>query len=247
MNEPLIGITTRVIEASGLGAVPKGIDGAHLWGVFADYCESVSAAGGVPVMLPRSVDPTLIVTRLDGLLLSGGEDVDPSRYGMEPVPQSTHHDQARDEFEFQLVAAAIECGVPILAICRGCQVVNVARGGTLIQHLPTIDGLSHAETDEHRSKRRHPVAVVAGSILELALGPDVDAEGNTAVNSYHHQAIDEPGVGLRIVARAPDGTVEAVESAEQRVLAVQWHPEMHAGVDPIFKWLIAESTKGRTA
>ena len=247
MNEPLIGITTRVIEASGLGAVPKGIDGAHLWGVFADYCESVSAAGGVPVMLPRSVDPTVIVTRLDGLLLSGGEDVDPSRFGMEPVPQSTHHDLARDEFEFQLVAAAIERGVPILAICRGCQVVNVARGGTLIQHLPTIDGLSHAETDEHRSKRRHPVAITPGSMLESALGPEVDVAGNATVNSYHHQAIDEPGGGLHIVARAPDGTVEAVESVAERVLAVQWHPEMHEGVDPIFNWLISESIKGRTA
>ena len=247
MNEPLIGITTRVIEASGLGAVPKGIDGAHLWGVFADYCEAVSAAGGVPVMLPRSVDPTLIVTRLDGLLLSGGEDVDPIRYGMEPVPQSTHHDQARDEFEFQLVAAAIECGVPILAICRGCQVVNVARGGTLIQHLAEVDGFSHAETDEHRSMRRHSVEVATESMLRAALGTDVDSDGNAAVNSYHHQAIAEPGRGLRIVAWAPDGTVEAVESAEQRVLAVQWHPEMHAGVDPIFKWLIAESTKRRTA
>ena len=244
MRAPLIGITTRVIEASGLGVVPKGIDGAHLWGVFADYCEAVSGAGGIPVMIPRSVNPRDMVTRLDGLLLSGGEDVDPYRYNMEPVPESTQHDREREEFEFGLVSAAIESGIPILAICRGCQVVNVARGGTLIQHLPEVDGFSHADTQEHRSTRRHNVAVAAESMLRVALGADVDSEGIAAVNSYHHQAIDEPGNGLRIVAWAPDGTIEAVESTEDKVLAVQWHPEMHAGVDPIFNWLISESKNG---
>ena len=106
MRAPLIGITTRVIEASGLGVVPKGIDGAHLWGVFADYCEAVSGAGGIPVMIPRSVNPRDMVTRLDGLLLSGGEDVDPYRYNMEPVPESTQHDRERDDFEFGLVCRA---------------------------------------------------------------------------------------------------------------------------------------------
>lgn len=244
MTAPLIGITTRVIEASGLGTVPKGIDDAHLWGVFADYCEAVSGAGGIPVMIPRSVNPADIVTRLDGLLLSGGEDVEPRRYHLEPVPESTQHDPKRDEFEFGLVSAAIEIRIPILAICRGCQVVNVVRGGTLIQHLPEVDGFSHFETDEHRSARRHQVAVAEESMLRVALGTEVDNEGNVAVNSYHHQAIDEPGDGLRIVAWAPDGTIEAVESTQDRVLAVQWHPEMHAGVDPIFNWLISESTIG---
>ncbi|MDA3021550.1 MAG: gamma-glutamyl-gamma-aminobutyrate hydrolase family protein [Actinomycetota bacterium] len=247
MTAPLIGITTRVIEASSLGAIPKGIYGAHLWGVFADYCEAVSSSGGIPVMIPRSVNPGDIVAHLDGLLLSGGEDVDPNRYNMEPVPESTQHDPERDEFEFGLVSAAIESRIPILAICRGCQVVNVARGGTLIQHLPEVDGFSHAETQEHRSARRHSVAVAAESMLRAALGADVDNEGNAAVNSYHHQAIDEPGNGLRIVAWAPDGTIEAVESAQDRVLAVQWHPEMHSGVDPIFNWLISESTNGSSS
>ena len=247
MKAPLIGITTRVIEASGLGAIPKGIAGAHLYGAFADYCEAVSGAGGVPVMIPRSVNPGDIVKYLDGLLLSGGEDVDPHRYNMQPVPESTRHDPERDEFEFGLVSTAIEYGIPILAICRGCQVVNVARGGTLVQHLSEVDGFSHFETDEHRSVRRHSVAVAADSMLKVALGTDVDAEGNVAVNSYHHQAIADPGNGLRIVAWAPDGTVEAVESTQDRVLAVQWHPEMHVGVDPIFNWLISEATKWSTS
>ena len=155
----------------------------------------MSGAGGLSVLIPRSVDPRVIVTHLAGVLLSGGEDVDPHRYNMDAVPESTQHDPERDEFEFGLVPAAIECGIPILATCRGYQVANVARGGTLIQHLPEANGFSHSETQEHRSARRHSVAIAAKSMLKAALGADVDAGGNASVNSYQHQAIDERGVG----------------------------------------------------
>jgi putative glutamine amidotransferase len=230
MNQPLIGITTRRIPAHALGEVPAGVVDAPLWGVFAEYCESVSSAGGLPVMLARSSDVTELVGRLDGLVLSGGEDVEPHRYGALVDAHSGTHDPARDEFEIDLARAALDAGIPILAICRGCQVLNVAIGGTLESHV-TDEFVDHAMTQEHRSVHRHSIEVLPGSILATT--------GVTAVNSYHHQAVQMPGIGARIVATAPDGTVEAFEIPDKPVLAVQWHPEMHSGTDPLFHWLIS--------
>ena len=242
MVRPLIGITTRVISVAGLGKVPAGIEGAVLWGVFSDYCESVSAAGGTPVMLARSSDPREIISHLDGLVLSGGEDVHPSRYGQQPEATAGAHDLARDEFELDLALEALNQRVPILAICRGCQLINVALGGTLVQDLPPVDGFSHADAEEYRGNHRHLIEVAPGSLLGEVLAHELDGSCRVGVNSYHHQAIDTTGVGLLVTARAPDGTIEAVESTDGFVLAVQWHPEMYEGVDPVFTWLINEAT-----
>lgn len=237
MNAPLVGVTTRRISPHALGEVPAGVADAPLWGVFAEYCEAVSEAGGIPVMLARSSDPAAVVERLDALVLSGGEDVEPRRYGGQPDEHSGTHDPERDDFELALARAAVAAGIPVLAICRGCQVLNVALGGTLESHVSDRD-VDHAMTQEHRSVRRHAIRVLTDSTLAAALGGDVAETGTADVNSYHHQAVLEPGTGARIVAWAPDGTVEAFEVDDRPVLAVQWHPEMHAGTDPLFHWLI---------
>lgn len=238
MRNPLIGITTRRLPASALGAVPAGVVDVPIEGVFVDYAESVSGAGGIPVTIPRSIDAAALVDRLDGLLLSGGEDVHPSRYGAEPGPNATQHDPGRDAFEIALIHAALDMSLPILAICRGVQILNVALGGTLVPHLGIRDGFDHSTTDEPRGTRRHGIVIEPGCLLASALGNEISQDNRARVNSFHHQAIDAPGTGLTTVARADDGTIEAVEDAGRGILGVQWHPEMHDGIDPLFTWFI---------
>lgn len=238
MSAPLIGITTRHLPASALGAVPAGIADVPIEGVFADYSDSVAEAGGIPVLISRAADVAALVARLDGLVLSGGEDVEPERYGATLGPHATRLDPDRDAFELDLIHAALDVGLPVLAICRGVQILNVALGGTLVEHLEPGDGFDHSITDGDRSTRRHSVSIEPGCMLAAALSDEINEDGAAQVNSYHHQAIDSPGAGLTIVARAHDGTVEAVEDPGRGILGVQWHPEMHSGVDPIFRWFI---------
>ena len=236
----MVGITTRRFPAEVLGAlgkVPAGVMDLPLEAVFSDYSDSIAGAGGVPVLIPRAANPEHLVSRIDALVLSGGEDVEPQRYGSQAGPHATRHDPERDAFEVALIEAAIAAGIPILAICRGVQILNVALGGTLVHHLEPHDGLDHSMTDEHRTMRRHEVEVVEGCLLADALSGEL-VDGRIAVNSYHHQAVESPGRELTVVARATDGTIEAVENAARSVLGVQWHPEMHEGIDPIFRWLI---------
>jgi putative glutamine amidotransferase len=242
---PLIGITTRRLPASALGAVPAGVVDAPIDGVFADYSESVAGAGGQPMLIPRAADPRILVALLDGLVLSGGEDVEPHRYGSAPDEFATRHDPQRDDFECSLIEAALAEEIPVLAICRGVQILNVALGGTLVGHLPPVDGFDHSTTEEHRSSRRHEVTVQTGCMLASVLAEHLDQGGRINVNSYHHQAVSSPGVGLAVVAHAFDGTVEAVEDPARRVLGVQWHPEMHSGIDPVFIWLIQQAREGK--
>jgi putative glutamine amidotransferase len=245
VTAPLVGVTTRRLPATALGAVPAGVVDAPIEGVFADYAESIAGAGGVPVLIPRSADVTALIDRLDGLVLSGGEDVEPGRYGAVPGPHATRHDPDRDAFEAALIDAALLAGRPILAICRGVQILNVALGGTLVEHLEVSDGLNHAATDEHRTARRHQVAVEPGCMLAAALAGQLSDERTLGVNSYHHQAIRIPGAGLSVVAHAADGTIEAVEDRGRRIIGLQWHPEMHAGVDPVFTWFIQHIVEGK--
>lgn len=240
MTAPLVGITTRRLPATALGAVPAGVVDAPIEGVFADYSESVAGAGGIPVLIARSVDVDALVARLDGLVLSGGEDVEPVRYGAPTGPYATSHDPGRDEFEIGLIKAAVGAGLPILAICRGVQVLNVALGGTLVEHLDSSDGFDHSTTDEHRSTRRHHVSVAPDCMLAHALATQIHDGDRVLVNSYHHQAVSVPAPGLTAVAYAHDGTIEAVEDRDRRLLGVQWHPEMHAGIDPVFTWFIQQ-------
>jgi putative glutamine amidotransferase len=192
----------------------------------ANYAEQVAAAGGIPVLLPPLPGVAAAAGRIDGLLLTGGGDVDPGRYGAQPHPRTGRVSVLRDAAELELLDAATAARLPVLGVCRGLQLVNVARGGTLCQHLS--NGAGHAPAPGTFGS--HPVRVAAGTRLAGILGADGDA---VDVPTAHHQAVDRLGEGLVATAWAEDGVVEAVEASAARdpfLLAVQWHPE--AGTDP---------------
>lgn len=238
---PLIGISTETADVTRYW----GTEAHHV--IDAHYAAAVRAAGALPVLLPVG-DPAEAATlcqRIDGLLLTGGNDVDPACYGQaaQPVPTGGDHDPSRDRFELALARQAIESGLPTLAICRGLQVVNVACGGTLIQHLDDHpDTPSEPGGDDTVS---HAITMEAGSRL-AARHPSLQL-----VNSYHHQAVDRPGSGVQVVARAEDGVVEAIEvDGADQLVAVQWHPEVLLGLPEhlaLFEWLaaMAAATAGR--
>jgi putative glutamine amidotransferase len=190
-----------------------------------DYVRSVEQASAVPVVLPP-VSPgavAALLERLDGVLLTGGVDVDPAHYGQEPHPKLGRVNRRRDDFELALVREALRRDLPVLAICRGQQVLNVASGGTLIQDIPSLveGGVDH-DGRGPRHRRAHRVEVTASSRLRAILGQDA-----IDVNSIHHQAVGRVGDGLVVSARCPeDGVVEGLERPASRfVVAVQWHPE----------------------
>ena len=200
---------------------------------FRDYARRVAEAGGLPVLLSLDTDPAQVVERLDGIVLPGGTDVDPARYGAEPAEGLMEPEQTRDAQELALLDAAAAAGVPVLGICRGLQVVNVWRGGTLHQHVP-----AHGCFHEPPDKLQHEVTIAPGSTLAGVYGPSV------MVNSLHHQTVDRLGEGLEITAEAPDGTVEGLECTDAPVVAVQWHPELMPEPDPIFDWFITRTRAG---
>ncbi|GIW14428.1 MAG: hypothetical protein KatS3mg063_0281 [Tepidiforma sp.] len=191
------------------------------------YVRALEAAG-LAVEVVRPGRPLPPVRHAAGLVLAGGTDIDPARYGEPPHPAAYPPEPARDALERDLVAAADAAGMPLLAICRGLQLLNVARGGGLIQHLPDLVGHgNHADAPPPGEKHRpaHTVAVETDGPLRALLGA-----GPFEVNSRHHQAADPAriGRGLRIAARADDGVIEALEPdapGERFLLAVQWHPE----------------------
>jgi putative glutamine amidotransferase len=210
-GRPLIGVSTY-------------LEARARWGVWeleaallpAGYPRLVQRAGGLAAMLPPDAPEhaAATVARLDGLVIAGGPDVEPDRYGAERDPRTGPPASVRDAWELALVDAAFSAGVPLLGICRGMQLLNVALGGTLVQH---IDG--HAEVPGVFG--RHPVNPVPGTSYA-----DVVPE-ETSVPTFHHQAVDRLGAGLVASAHAPDGTVEAVElPGPSWVVGVQWHPEM---------------------
>lgn len=222
VRRPIIGIATALERASY--GVWQGGECALLQFI---YIESIQNAGGMALMLPP--DPALvenpdeILDRIDALVLAGGCDVDPAHYGQEQHPETTGLVPPRDAFEFALLERAIERDIPTLCICRGMQVLNVVRGGTLIQHLPDV--LKH---DEHRRNigtfdgNEHDVQLVPGSLAAQAAGSEL-----TMTKSHHHQGIDELGEGLVVTGRSTeDDLAEAVELPDSTfVLGVQWHPE----------------------
>jgi putative glutamine amidotransferase len=218
---PLIGITTK----------GRGDDGRVK--LNARYVDAVRRAGGVPLLLPPGErELALLLETLDGLILTGGGDVDPALYGGRM--HSTIHDvdAERDASELALARAADESRLPTLGICRGAQVLNVALGGTLVEHLPEEVGetLTHAPrpgagADDYE---HHEVAVAPGSKLAATL------DGDTCLTaSWHHQAVRQVAPGLKVVAKAADGTIEAFEKRDHPwLVAVQWHPEATAAGDP---------------
>jgi putative glutamine amidotransferase len=185
------------------------------------YVKAVRKAGGTPVLLPLidAADAETFLGAVDGVLLTGGDDVDPASYGHERAPETVKTDPARDELELSLAHAVVERDHPTLAICRGCQVLNVALGGTLTQHVE--DHFDLARYNEGV----HAVKLVDGTTLVRWL-PDV-VGGVLEVNSLHHQSLDVLGNAARVAAAAADGTVEAVEvDGAANVVGVQWHPEL---------------------
>jgi putative glutamine amidotransferase len=211
------------------------------------YVSAVIRAGGLPFVLPV-LDPeeaSSVLVCLDGILFSGGGDVDPARYAGTSSPTAQGIEPERDAYEIALARAAVDAGLPMLGICRGCQVLNVALGGTLVQHLPDVTDQQHC-AKEQWAEAVHTIRVLPDSRLRTVVGLDV-----VGVNSLHHQAIDAAGGGLHAVAWAEDGTIEAVEGLGlNRVLAVQWHPELlladssHAS---LFDWLVEEAGRPASA
>lgn len=189
------------------------------------YTDSLAAVGLIPLILPPidAVAAAASLSGVAGLVLTGGEDVDPRRFGQEPHPETGAPHAARDAYEIALAAAAAERRIPTLGICRGAQVINVALGGTLIQDIPSqrSSGIDHDPKDK-REERTHDVVIEPDSRLA-----DIVGATRIGTNSSHHQAVDEPGSGLRITAKCTDGIVEAVESTDPAwwMVAVQWHPE----------------------
>ena len=235
MARPLIGITTYVTPAK--------------WGAWeleaalipVDYVRAVERAGGRALLVPPSedgVEETL--QALDGLLFSGGSDLDPDLYDQERHDETSGVHEQRDRAELALLEAALQRDMPVLAICRGSQVLNVARGGDLVQHLPDVVG---DEKHKHTpgSYADHDVTVEDGTRLASLLGD------RAPVKSHHHQGIGRIGEGLRIAAHAEDGTVEAVEDPGRRfAVGVLWHPE--AGDDArLFEELVREAEHYRAA
>jgi putative glutamine amidotransferase len=210
---PLIGISTYREQARwGFWDVPAVL-------LPASYADAVSLAGGEPVLLPTGAVSADVVARLDGLVLAGGADVDPARYGEEPGPHTTATRPDRDASEVAVLQAALDRDLPLLAICRGMQLLNVVLGGTLLQHLPAVAG-----TEPHQlglglyAERK--VRMAPGTALDALIGP------TATVNCHHHQALDRIASALTPSAWADDGVVEGVEAEDRRFcLAVQWHPE----------------------
>jgi putative glutamine amidotransferase len=193
----------------------------------ADYVESIRRAGAEVVELAHDEAPDAVVGRVDGLLLTGGGDVDPALYGADAHPSFVAAEPGRDAYEIALVRAALAADLPVLAICRGMQVLNVACGGDLVQDIPTeVNGaLSHA-VNEPRYALAHEVWATPTSRFAALMKDELEDGESCQVNSRHHQAVRHAGDGLEVVATAPDGVIEALERPASRFcLAVQWHPE----------------------
>ena len=230
---PLIGLPGRRKRASEVTGIPAALDACELDLYFADYARGVMEAGGIPVHLPLDIDIAAVSERLDGLVLPGGTDIDPIRYGAEPHPELLIPEQERDDLEFGLLSAALDADIPVLGICRGIQVINVHQGGTLHQHVP-----EHGRFDLPVDATNHQVSFVEGSILGELYGPSFE------VNSLHHQTVADLGRDLTITAKSDDGTIEGLEMGDL-VVAVQWHPEMMPTrpTDPIFSWLVERARR----
>ena len=226
MKKPTIGISTSIIVDNG-GMFP----GYHRSYVNRDYVNSVIAAGGVPIMIPMTEDKEVVEQTLslcDGLILSGGHDVYPLNYGQEPHKSLGEVFPERDEFDYLLYNLAKEMDIPILGICRGTQIIATAEGGTLYQDLSLIDGALKHSQGHSPAMPSHHITINKDSKLYGIIG-----EERIAVNSHHHQTVNNPGDDMVITATADDGVVEAIEHKTAKfIVAVQWHPEMmHASDD----------------
>ncbi|MEQ8197566.1 MAG: gamma-glutamyl-gamma-aminobutyrate hydrolase family protein [Clostridiaceae bacterium] len=240
MKKPLIGIVGNML----LNECTK-LPGYEKVYINDDYVQAVHMAGGAPVILPLVSDVNTVIRQLemlDGIVISGGYDVNPLIYGEEPTEKQESICPERDNYDLKIIQMALKLNKPILGICRGLQIINVALGGNLYQDLSQNDDCYI----KHRQKFKpdvggHTVEVVKDTRIHKILGDSI------LVNSIHHQAIKELAPGFMVAAKAKDGTIEAIEKEDGFVMAVQWHPEMMASKHPkmleIFKLLVKESIK----
>lgn len=235
MNQPVVGITASALTVeSGPGL------GGEKFFAGKGYIDAVGRAGGCPVILPFGGGAGVAGRHLvvaDAILLSGGGDVDPWLYGEEPRPGLGRVCPERDEYEIALVRLACELGKPVLGICRGMQVINVALGGTLHQDVRCLAGALQHFQEAGGQVAGHSVQIKAGSLLHRLVGGDT-----LRTNSFHNQAVKALAAGLTACARSADGVLEALEGQTVPLLAVQWHPEGMCGRHPVmlelFRWLV---------
>ena len=241
--QPPIGITGRRYRLELLGTDSRYGDRCAD-SYMSDFASRIAQAGGLPVYLSYDTDPTAICQWLSGVIITGGQDMHPACWGgdtsvvrgVDPRADPMVHDIERDEYEIALARAALARGIPVLGVCRGMQVLNVALGGTLVADLPP-------SAVEHLSTESAPTDGAADHVVTFEPG-SIAAElfGQRAVtNSWHHQAVDRCGAGLVVTGRTSDGVVEAVELPGAPVLGVQWHPEWMARADPAMTWIVEES------
>lgn len=230
---PLVAITTYPADEGGRVSLPR------------EYVDALRRARAAVVLVPPGDDGAEVLDRCDGVVLSGGGDVAPCAYGAGDHEHVYGTDHERDRSELGLARRVLDRGVPLLAICRGLQVLNVALGGTLHRHLPDVVGDAVAHRAPPREPVPHPVTVEDGALVAQLMGAT-----QVTPMSWHHQAIDEPGRGVRPVAWAPDGVVEAIEvEGHPWLAAVQWHPELTAATDTtqqaLFDGFVAAARGGR--
>ena len=228
-ERPLIGVTTSEIRRKdAVKRTPQGEPAQVELALGVEYVRAIELAGGLPVVLPALDEENVpeLLGQLSGLCMSGGPDLGPDLYGARPHPALGPTEPFVDRFELAAAGRAWDLGLPLLTICRGTQALNVARGGTLLQHLPDASStyLRHRQS-EPADLATHPVQIQRGTALAGLIG-----EAQIEVNSFHHQAIDRLGEGLRVAARSPDGVIEAVDAPGRPfIVGVQWHAECLAG------------------
>lgn len=227
MNTPLIGLGLRIPAESGHN-------------LSSNYPNAVTRAGGMPIAIPVCCREFVeqYADMLDGLILTGGGDADPAFYGEAPIPEAPEFDRAVDQAEFDIFHAMLKRGKPVMGICRGMQMINVAMGGSLWQDLPTQrpGTVCHKNLHKEGPHAAHTVYFTKESGLYALLN-----EAEMTTNSIHHQAVKALAPGLLCSAQTADGIVEAFESADQKVLGFQWHPEAMHGCpesDRIFQWFV---------
>lgn len=230
MSKPLIGLTTTYIPRKSHPDV---------YAANQPYVEAISQAGGIPILIPNNLtqdDQDRLLSKVDGILFTGGYDIDPACYGHPYHPLAGKVDHDRDQLEIHLVKSMAQTGKPFFGICRGLQVINVALGGSLYEHLPDqLPGNMHLENhDKPRNFLAHSVKIVPDSVLSHIL-----SSGELGVNSLHHQGVNQVSPDLQVTAAAPDGLVEGCElPGHPFAVAVQWHPEElreHAGMRRLFR------------
>ncbi len=243
---PLVGITGRRLRSSVITHMDARYADRDIDVFFTDYASKVAEAGGIPILLPYEAGCADTVERIDALVITGGQDVHPAMWGGSvedasvPVGSSRTSgfalDPDRDLYESTLLHAAIDRDVPVLGICRGHQLLNVTRGGTLIADLPPTS-VEHYPNDAAPTDGRveHTVTFVPGSLAHSLYGP------TRVVNSWHHQAVDRCGDAMVVTGSASDGVIEAIELPGHPVLGVQWHPEWQVTPDPAFGWLVTSA------